>query len=123
MITISQANHSKMSTCRVIKVDPSELSELDGPFINFKGAKRLVNILIKSGECKDPDHAIKMLQDIGGQMDKKQTVVACSMCAQKVGIKQCSGCPKSSKTRYCSRECQIAAWPSHKTSCNRKKCE
>lgn len=117
LITVSQTNHSKMSTCRVIKVDASELGENDGPFINFKGAKRLINILIESGECKDPGHAIKILQDISDQMDKKQNVVTCAACAQKVGLHKCSGCPKDSKTRYCSRECQLAAWPSHKTSC------
>ena len=110
-----------MSTCQVIQVDASELSELDGPFIDFKGIKRMVNLLIEAGECKDPNHAFKVLQDMRDQTDKKQTVVVCSMCLLKVGIKQCSGCPKNSKTRYCSRECQVAAWPSHKASCGRKK--
>lgn len=93
------------------------------PFTDIIGLKHLANALIKDGCCEEPERAMLMLQEINAQLDKKRTIVWCATCAQKVGIKQCSGCPKSSKTRYCSRECQVAAWPSHKTSCGRKKCE
>lgn len=87
------------------------------PFATISGLKHLLNILIKDGSCKEPERAMLMLQSINEQSNKPRTIVWCSMCAQKIGLHKCSGCPKDSKTRYCSRECQLAAWPSHKTSC------
>ena len=47
-----------------------------------------------------------------GELPKKP--VLCAMCAHKIGVKRCSACPKESEIRYCSRVCQVAAWPLHK---------
>ncbi|KAI1790657.1 hypothetical protein LXA43DRAFT_1145460 [Ganoderma leucocontextum] len=50
-----------------------------------------------------------------GLMSSKK---ACDWCstprAEDVALKQCMGC---TVTRYCSKECQTAAWPSHKYIC------
>lgn len=63
------------------------------------------------------DDTLLYLSIVNACMDAKRKITVCSMCAQKIGLHKCSRCPKDSKTRYCSRECQLAAWPSHKTSC------
>jgi len=40
---------------------------------------------------------------------------ACTYCGkQGVKLQLCSACKRS---RYCSKECQKAAWPEHKTVC------
>ena len=79
-------------------------------------AKHLINALITAGECTDVDRAVRILQTLNDKMGRDRQVVVCSMCAKMIGIKKCSGCPKTA-TRYCSRACQVAAWPSHKASC------
>ncbi len=88
------------------------------PFISIKGAPRLVNALIDMGECAvGLDNAVKMLQKINDHVKNNKTVVLCSHCAQKIGVKRCSRCPRSSPVRYCSRECQVLAWPAHQETC------
>jgi hypothetical protein len=93
------------------------------PCTTLAGIKLLANAMIDSGECKDPERAMRVLQTAKAQLNNKQTIVWCAHCAHKIGIKQCSGCPKTSKERYCSRECQVAAWPSHKKRCGCRKKE
>lgn len=38
----------------------------------------------------------------------------CLMCNVKPGIKHCAKCKR---VKYCSRECQVRAWPAHKMLC------
>ena len=99
------------------KKEQKELRNVEEPVVTRKGAHRLVNILIEQGECKDLPRAVAILQKINDHMGNPQRVVLCSNCAGKIGVKHCSGCPDSPETRYCSRECQKAAWPSHKLLC------
>jgi len=84
--------------------------------ITLKGAKSLVNKLITAGDCTDVDRAVRFLQAINDKVGRDRKIVLCSMCAKMIGTKKCSGCPET-ETRYCSRSCQVAAWPSHKASC------
>jgi hypothetical protein len=97
----------------------STVVEIEGePYVTFKGLKILANALLEDGSCKDINLAVDFIQEVNKQIMKdKHVVVVCSMCAKKVGMKRCAGCPKDSDTRYCSRECQIYAWPFHKSSC------
>jgi hypothetical protein len=96
-------------------------SELEGEtLISVKGTPRLVNALIDSGDTY-VEHAAKFLQSINDQLGNNKLVTICSHCAKKIGIKRCSQCPSTTTIRYCSRKCQVAAWPEHKTCCGEKK--
>ena len=86
------------------------------PCITLRGARLLCNILIEKGDA-NLDRAIKVLQGCNDQLKTGKGVVPCSHCAKKIGISQCSGCRSNTELRYCSRECQRAAWPSHKAFC------
>jgi len=87
--------------------------------ISVKNVKHLLNALITSGDCTDLDRALKIHQDIMDfALDGKPTILCC-VCASKLGVKRCSGCDRSSEARYCSRECQVAAWPTHKAVCGK----
>ena len=90
---------------------------VDDLLVSRKGAHHLINRLIDMGECPDLQRAVGMLQIINNQLGNGQLVVLCSNCAKKIGVKHCSGCPDTAETRYCSRGCQQAAWPSHKPHC------
>ncbi len=98
----------------VIRVPRSELDE--EPLIKAKDAPLLINALIETGDTY-VEHAAKVLQNINNQLGNNKMVVICSHCAKKIGIKRCSKCPSTTTIRYCSRECQVWAWPSHKTCC------
>jgi hypothetical protein len=86
-------------------------------YLTIQGVKHLANSLIEDGSCTNPDLAIALLSELKEKLNKKTLITLCSACAGKIGIKKCAGCPRNSKIRYCSRECQVAAWPSHKLSC------
>ena len=78
--------------------------------------KAILNCKIKRDELSIDD-AMKHLQYRNYVCGKKSHAVVCAMCANRIGMKRCSGCPKTSMIRYCSRECQVMAWPSHKAVC------
>ena len=80
----------------------------------------LVNQLIDEHECPNLQYAVEMLQMLNDRMGIPRRVVVCSHCASKIGVRHCSGCPDSPESRYCSQECQKAAWPSHKLLCSRR---
>lgn len=84
--------------------------------VTLRDARLLCNALIEMGEGK-LDRAMYMLQKINNETGTRREIVACAHCAKKIGINRCSGCPASSKIRYCSRECQTSAWPAHKPCC------
>lgn len=84
--------------------------------VTFKNALLLCNALIETGSG-DIERSISTMQQISDQLGKKKHIVACCYCAKKLGIKKCSACPKDSKVRYCSRNCQLEAWPTHKELC------
>jgi hypothetical protein len=41
----------------------------------------------------------------------------CETCGKGNDLKSCSRCKN---VKYCSRECQVSDWPSHKTACKPK---
>ncbi len=84
--------------------------------VTVKNARLLCNALIDEGSG-DIGRALSMLQQINDQLGIDKTIVTCSHCARKIGIKKCSGCPQNSAIRYCSRDCQLAAWPTHSACC------
>ena len=84
--------------------------------VTVKNARLLSNILIEEGSG-DLGRAVSMLQQINDQLGNEKTIVTCSHCARKIGIKRCAGCSTNSTIRYCSRDCQLAAWPAHKACC------
>ena len=85
-------------------------------FITVKNARLLSNILIEEGSG-DLGRAVSMLQQINDQLGNEKTIVTCSHCAKKIGVKRCAGCSTNSTIRYCSRDCQLAAWPAHRGCC------
>lgn len=85
--------------------------------ITLKGTRVLCNMLLDDGTCT-LEHAMGILQGIHDQVGPHPTtIVACAHCAVRIGIKRCGGCPSDSPLRYCSKKCQIAAWPLHKPCC------
>ena len=88
------------------------------PLISLKDAKSFINLLIGDDRCEEGAIGRAML--LFGEVNKESQqilAVLCSNCAKKMGVKKCAGCSKTSQVRYCSKECQVAAWPSHKGSC------
>jgi hypothetical protein len=48
-------------------------------------------------------------------LQQETEVPVCDSCSHpSVGLKVCTSCRAA---KYCSRACQVAAWPSHKTAC------
>ena len=93
----------------------AEITDVDGePFATMKGLRILINALIDDGSGT-LERGMAVLQGINKRLDKPKTLIPCSFCGKKVGLKRCSGC--SNHVRYCSRECQLAAWPTHKAAC------
>lgn len=86
--------------------------------VTRKGAQYLTNALIEQGECPGLQRAVDYLQAVNDHVGKGGQVMLCSFCARKIGVQRCSGCRGTANTRYCSKECQLLAWPSHKQSCN-----
>ncbi len=86
------------------------------PFMTLHGLRILSNVLIKDGSST-LEQCTSILQEMNDKLGKKHQIVTCSHCAEKIGIKKCSGCSKNSTVRYCSRDCQLAAWPAHKACC------
>lgn len=76
----------------------------------------MINYYIES-EGMSTELALRMYHEVNLEDGKNLHAVACSKCATMIGFKKCTGCPKTSKLRYCSRECQLADWPSHKACC------
>jgi len=42
----------------------------------------------------------------------------CSYCLEQVGKDNLRSCRRCRFTRYCSRQCQVNAWPTHKAACS-----
>jgi hypothetical protein len=100
------------------KIEGPVESELDSEQpIRVDQLKHLVNTRIDMDPSTDLKHAMKLLQTMNEELGIKSSVIICSNCAKKIGVKRCSGCSKTSEIRYCSKECQVAAWPSHKGCC------
>ncbi len=63
--------------------------------------------MMLDGETEDPQSTITT-----GMMYSK---TACDRCGQRrtvdIALKQCGGCKVA---WYCSKQCQVAAWPIHK---------
>ena len=68
--------------------------------------------------AKVNDEAGQGSSNIGQESSSPHTsAVRCRVCSKKgVTLFSCSGC-HSEKEMYCSKECQIAAWPKHKLGC------
>jgi hypothetical protein len=86
------------------------------PYANVKGLMILANGLIEAGESTF-ERCMEILQEVNAQSTKPVTVVPCLFCGKKFGRKLCAGCPNVDTIRYCSKECQVGAWPVHKTIC------
>lgn len=52
----------------------------------------------------------------GSSGDTPDLLKECLSCRGQTGLKRCSGCMRA---RFCSSQCQRAAWPSHKADCKR----
>jgi len=87
------------------------------PKINMKGARILCNALIDEGSG-NLERSMSYLQAVNDQLKKPRTLVPCSFCGRKLGLKRCSGCSLAGGARYCSRECQLEGWPEHKFTCH-----
>ncbi len=90
-----------------------------------KATEMLLNTLIDQGVCRNTKRAIGWLNEMNRSFNDlnvgkfARDSVLCDMCAKRIGVKKCSGCCNASiPTRYCSRECQVAAWPLHKKTCH-----
>jgi hypothetical protein len=82
-------------------------------FMRIDRVKHFVNLQIDLNPAIKISDAVKVLQGLYDLHDYTGVISICS-CKKKLGVKTCSGCMS---TKYCSRNCQVAAWPSHKGSC------
>ena len=90
---------------------------LDGePYTNMKGMMILCNNMIEAGDTT-LERCMHFAQQVNAQSTKPVTIVPCLFCGKKFGLKQCAGCPNVDTIRYCSKECQVGAWPVHKAIC------
>ena len=95
----------------------AETIDVNGePFATLKGMKIIANALIDNGDAS-LERCTTMMQSCNDQANKKTTLIPCSFCGKRLGLKQCSGCSRTDSIRYCSSECQKAAWPAHKALC------
>ena len=98
--------------------DSKHMCVVDGePCSSMSGVRIMYNELIDKGQIS-LDDALLALQVLYATTDTHRTVTPCSFCGKKLGVEICSGCPKTSHIRYCSRECQTGAWPKHKAVCS-----
>ena len=88
-----------------------------GESISVDQLKHLINTRIDMDPSTNLQGAMKLLQTTNEEFGISSSITLCSMCVKKIGVKKCSGCSKTSQIRYCSKECQVAAWPSHKGGC------
>lgn len=65
--------------------------------------------------------AVKAANITGIEMDPTAPS-SCSECGKSPAGVKLSRCANCWTTRYCSRECQTAAWPAHKTQCKESAC-
>ena len=98
--------------------DPEKMAidDMDNIFIPINKVKHLANFLVKNGETVDPNKSLHLVQTLYDFEGKGKRAVLCGSCAVCIGTKRCSKC---SKAYYCSRECQLAAWPCHKKVCGK----
>jgi len=69
---------------------------------------------------KTPHLAVMQLQALCDKLKIGRKITLCNHCCELIGDKKCEGCAKNHvDTYYCSRECQEAAWPSHKLVCRK----
>ena len=83
------------------------------------GMKHLVNLMVDENPLGGAtiEFGMELLETMYEMQAPDYTTkkaVLCAMCAGKVGVKRCAACPEDSEIRYCSRVCQVAAWPLHK---------
>jgi hypothetical protein len=97
-------------------IPKKERDDVYEKLVTRKNAQYLVNALIDRGHVPDFQSVVRMLQKINDEMGGGEVFV-CQHCARKIGVRHCSGCARTAETSYCSRECQIAAWPMHKGRC------
>ncbi len=110
--------HQSKRTHNAAPVQDKDISEL---LVTAKDARLLINALIQQGEGT-LERGLYVLQKIHDSLGDGKMIVACAHCAARIGIKRCARCSKASTIRYCSRECQLAAWPAHKAICRVSPC-
>jgi hypothetical protein len=112
---------NKHQSKRTRNAAPGQDKDVSNLLVTAKDARLLTNALIQQGEGT-LERGLYMLQKIHDSLGDGKKIVACAHCAARIGIKRCSRCPKASTIRYCSRECQLAAWPAHKAICSVANC-
>ena len=108
---------NKHQSKRTRNAAPGQDKDTSELLLTAKEVRLLYNALIEKGEAT-LDRCVYGLQKIHDSFGDTKTIVTCAHCAARIGIKRCSRCPNASTIRYCSRECQLAAWPAHKAICS-----
>ncbi|KAI9048352.1 hypothetical protein LZ554_008144 [Drepanopeziza brunnea f. sp. 'monogermtubi'] len=70
------------------------------------------------GACQR--EATQLVQDYSrsGAVPSLGGLSSCHLCGKMEGFKLCSGCMMSG---FCSKECQVKAWPTHKHACKQSR--
>ncbi len=78
--------------------------------VDLRGVAKIINVMIQDGFDIKADEAVAL---INAKFVPDKPYALCSFCGLKIGTNRCSRCA----TRYCSRGCQLLAWPSHREGC------
>jgi hypothetical protein len=76
----------------------------------------ICNAMIDDGNCC-LEKGMELILQMNVHCDEPITPVPCSFCGRKFGRNRCSACRNDESVRYCSKECQLGAWPMHKAVC------
>ncbi len=78
-----------------------------------------INTWVDQGQKIDAHYAVVVLNVVSETClgAPQKSLAVCSGCRRKLALRRCAAC----RTRYCSRECQVEDWPSHKGSCASQK--
>ncbi len=99
---------------KVVELDDDAV--LDETWMRVRDFRHSLNMLVDHGETSI-ERCVELIECFNTHTDTDVPVTVCVHCAKKFGIKRCAACPRGNGIRYCSRNCQLAHWPNHKSVC------
>jgi hypothetical protein len=93
--------------------------EMIARYLLKNGANAQASLLLEYGTCTAAD--VSRSKEFGGSAEQTAYLEARTHCANPgcsgAGLKKCANCLQ---VFFCSKNCQVAAWPAHKADCKRR---